>query len=619
MAVPWEVLTQAVRQWRDYRLRRQWVDVVARVSIRTGGLLVILAILGVALVLVAESWPLFRPPVFRPVPAGVSPGPAALPVWATTLLMDDYGETLVGVAPDGQWHLLAWPSLRRLQTGVLVPPTERVGSAASSPSVPAGGADPWGHQGAVATASGQIWLWKPTWNWQYSGNRRTLAGLSVQAVSWAQVPLTSDEAVTRLAVQAGDRPEQTRVAGFTYRGRLFLVVSRRVGGLLEETWVPTVWEVRPRPSQTTALALAEGRLYAGTPEGAVWVYEVSQDAPPVFREAVRLYPEDPAPVTAMATLLGRWALAVGDARGRVCVAFPVRRPEGWRLTRVRDFRPQDGAVRSIVPAQLTRGFLTLTDRGAVAWRHSTAGTTRFEARPSPTVWSHGVIARDLGNVLLVDASGRGYAYELRDPHPEVSLRALLGRVWYEGYDRPQWVWQSSGGSQAFEPKYSLVPLVFGTLKGTFYALVFAVPLSLLGALYMGQFMDPTVRAQLKPVIELMAGLPSVVLGFVAGLWLAPRAEAWFPALLVWHGAFVAGGLTSPLVWRLWPWKPRERSRQDRLKLVITGLWLVSGRSDLTFDEMVLLDIYYIENWSPALDLRILLRTIPTVLLGSGAY
>jgi exopolysaccharide biosynthesis polyprenyl glycosylphosphotransferase len=52
---------------------------------------------------------------------------------------------------------------------------------------------------------------------------------------------------------------------------------------------------------------------------------------------------------------------------------------------------------------------------------------------------------------------------------------------------------------------------------------------------------------------------------------------------------------------------------------ITGLWQVSGRSDLTFDEGVLLDVYYIENWSLFLDLRILLKTIPSVLLGSGAY
>ncbi len=52
---------------------------------------------------------------------------------------------------------------------------------------------------------------------------------------------------------------------------------------------------------------------------------------------------------------------------------------------------------------------------------------------------------------------------------------------------------------------------------------------------------------------------------------------------------------------------------------MTGLWQVSGRSDLTFDEMVLLDVYYIENWSPLMDLRIVLKTIPTVLFGSGAY
>ena len=52
---------------------------------------------------------------------------------------------------------------------------------------------------------------------------------------------------------------------------------------------------------------------------------------------------------------------------------------------------------------------------------------------------------------------------------------------------------------------------------------------------------------------------------------------------------------------------------------MTGLWQVSGRSDLTFDEMVLLDIYYAENWTPTLDMNILLRTIPKVLAAEGAY
>lgn len=52
---------------------------------------------------------------------------------------------------------------------------------------------------------------------------------------------------------------------------------------------------------------------------------------------------------------------------------------------------------------------------------------------------------------------------------------------------------------------------------------------------------------------------------------------------------------------------------------LTGLSQVSGRSALTFDETALLDIYYIEHWSPALDTKILLQTIPRVLFGSGAY
>ena len=67
--------------------------------------------------------------------------------------------------------------------------------------------------------------------------------------------------------------------------------------------------------------------------------------------------------------------------------------------------------------------------------------------------------------------------------------------------------------------------------------------------------------------------------------------------------------------RYQPW------HKGRLEIApgITGLWQVSGRSELSFDEMVLLDLYYIENWSPLLDLQILLRTVPKALTGEGAY
>ena len=78
------------------------------------------------------------------------------------------------------------------------------------------------------------------------------------------------------------------------------------------------------------------------------------------------------------------------------------------------------------------------------------------------------------------------------------------------------------------------------------------------------------------------------------------------------------GPRPPLPEEVEHYKPWHR---QRLAVVggMTGLWQVSGRSDLSFDELCLLDIYYIENWTVGLDVRILLQTIPHLLSGKGAY
>ncbi|MDL1952262.1 ABC transporter permease subunit, partial [Acidobacteria bacterium ACD] len=135
-------------------------------------------------------------------------------------------------------------------------------------------------------------------------------------------------------------------------------------------------------------------------------------------------------------------------------------------------------------------------------------------------------------VAVVDASGRIRRFAVDNPHPEVTLGSLFGKVWYEGYARPEWVWQSTGATDDFEAKLSLTPLVYGTLKGTFYALLVAIPLALMGALYTSQFMHPGLKSYLKPTVEIMAALPSVVLGFLGGLWLAPMLERAAPGVLL---------------------------------------------------------------------------------------
>ena len=82
------------------------------------------------------------------------------------------------------------------------------------------------------------------------------------------------------------------------------------------------------------------------------------------------------------------------------------------------------------------------------------------------------------------------------------------------------LWQPVGNV----PKYGIVPLLVGTLKVVFVAMVFAVPLSVLAALFASEFASPRMRETLKPAIEILAGIPSVVLGFFALIVLASAVQ-----------------------------------------------------------------------------------------------
>jgi phosphate transport system permease protein len=168
---------------------------------------------------------------------------------------------------------------------------------------------------------------------------------------------------------------------------------------------------------------------------------------------------------------------------------------------------------------------------------------------------------------------------VRNPHPETTLRTLFGEVWYEGYPEPAHVWQSTGGTDDFEPKLSLTPLLYGTLKGTFYALLIAAPLALLAALYVSEFMHASVKAWVKPVVEIMAALPSVVLGFLAGLWLAPVLERIVPGVFLFPVIVTVSILAAASLWRLLtPLRLRGRVRAGMevfllIPVVLVAAWL----------------------------------------------
>lgn len=90
-------------------------------------------------------------------------------------------------------------------------------------------------------------------------------------------------------------------------------------------------------------------------------------------------------------------------------------------------------------------------------------------------------------------------------------RYLLRPHQWTGYDQPEYIWQPVSEI----PKYNIVPLILGSLKVTAVALLFSVPLALAAAIYVSQLARPRVREVTKPIIELLAGIPSVVLGFFA--------------------------------------------------------------------------------------------------------
>ena len=104
-----------------------------------------------------------------------------------------------------------------------------------------------------------------------------------------------------------------------------------------------------------------------------------------------------------------------------------------------------------------------------------------------------------------------------------------------------------------------------------------------------------------------------------GRWLRRSSMDELPQLInVLRGEMSLVGPRPGLPQEVEQYKRWHRQRLDVMP-GITGLWQVSGRSEVAFDEMCLLDIYYLENWSLAMDIVLILRTIPKVFWSRGAY
>ena len=268
----------------------------------------------------------------------------------------------------------------------------------------------------------------------------------------------------------------------------------------------------------------EGRsLYLVSSNGRLAFYDISNKSNPALRQAQNVV-EAGQKVTSVSFLNGDLSLMIGDSGGLVSQWTMVRdnlnRPA---MQKIRAFKVSDKPVVAIKGEQRRKGFLTIDATGNIGIYHSTAEKELIKEHVSDSLFSVALAPR--ANALLMQSGdGKMHFWQVENEHPEVSLKSLWQEVWYESYPKPDYIWQSSASNNDFEPKYSLIPLVFGTLKAAFYAMLVAMPLALMSAIYTAYFMAPSMRQYVKPTIEIMGALPTVILGFLAGLWLAPFIE-----------------------------------------------------------------------------------------------
>lgn len=504
-----------------------------------GGIAVILSIIGIFIFLVKEVAPVFFPPkgVQTGHVSGVSP-PGTLPQ-SSLVGMDEYQEIIYQLiaGSDQQIRFFNAQSGSPIETDIS-PSLAKV--TITSVTRASGN----GNQFALGTDDGRIIPATIGFTATFAEGVRHISPV-VTLGSPIQVPLEK-ERIIRLAYQPTER--STRAAALTDKGRLWYASTP-----FDTT--PVAITDHGADSVTAFVFDSRGEtLSVGTVGGNLYRYDVRESARPSLIETLSVVPTN-ASITAMSYLIGDRSLVIGSSTGDLSVWMPVRPSQESSITRFRSIHQFEGhsfPVTGISPSLRDKGFITGDTQGNVFVHYATSAQTLLKLPGNSQAIRTLTFSPKADGAVALSDQGELLTYAIHNPHPEITLASLFKPIWYEGYDEPEHVWQSSSGADDFEAKFGLFPLIFGTLKGTLYAMLVAVPLALLGAIYTSMFMHHDLRAKIKPTIEVMAALPTVILGFLAGLWLAPVLERIFPAIVVMTVAVPVSVAATAIVWQFLP-------------------------------------------------------------------
>ena len=494
--------------------------------VNAGGIGIILCILGMCVFLVKEVLPLFYISQATPTPPLSLTPPTNLSHAAVLVGLDEHQELAYAIR-GASLEFFSLPGGSPVAPDSLGQPL--LSDSTVTALARASGKD---HHVALGTEDGRIIPVTIQFNQEFRDNERSIS----PSVTVGEPILVgqSHRALARMAYQSTD--SGAGIAALLDDQRLWFVktqVTSRPDGTADSTVMRV--DLTPRIlGRITALALTSHAetLSVGTAEGRLYHLDMREPTQPVPIGTNRAS-DTGAAITALTYLLGDRSLVVGSASGQVTVWMPIREnpdSNAIRMKPVHSFSSHASAITDITMSQRDKGFITTDTLGEIRLHHSTSEQTLLRLTPQQGALRSIYFSQKADGLIGLTENNRLIHYTIRNPHPEITLHTLFFPVWYEGYDRPELVWQSSSGSDDFEAKFSLTPLIFGTVKGTFYALLLALPLAVLAAIYTAMFMHPNLRAKIKPTIEIMAALPTVVLGFLAGLWFAPVLERNFPAM-----------------------------------------------------------------------------------------
>lgn len=414
---------------------------------------------------------------------------------------------------------------------------------------------------AYGYSNGQVALTKVNYALSYPQDKRHITPSLVFPLGDAPLQLDANgAAITRLAVQ--ETSSGILFGAVTADQRLLLGVYSSSENMItgEVSLSQEVFTLPPLPQGTQAVAMQidEGaqHLIIATDNSQLLLYKIVSPASVTRQEPVAV---PGGKITAMEFLVGTGSLVIGTDQGEVSQWFLVRNSDNiYHITFVRAFDALEGAITRLAPEHARRGFWASDDKGNLGIYYGTSQRTLFHDSVGDKPIKQIAISPIHNRTLLLDDNNQLMVADVWNKHPEVSFSSLWKKVWYEGRESPEYIWQASSGSDNFEAKMSFVPLSVGTLKAAFFAMLFAIPLGVMGAIYTAYFMTPKLRGLVKPTIEIMEALPTVILGFLAGLWLAPFVENHLPAIFAILIMLPVVMLITGFIWSRFPESIRTR-------------------------------------------------------------